>query len=460
MYMLQCIINFCVLTNKHVSRAAKAAKKWSCHETDCPYKCIHRRSTWSLLLDYFETGATLLVLVGQTQPACSLPPPLCCIRKHVKFLIHCKIYVHEYIQYHILSNHNTLTHQLLKYTIYEFPLRCEFRMAETNQDWESILTKLQRDANECINLFEELENGRTPGECMSDLVVGDRAKINPERLLIYMKKFQKEVKTLLSIYTTLSRKVKWGKTLELGYQENMRSNFQLDYFKEGIDASIEKQFNEFSLSIPGKEAKEQTCKLKTTGIVVGGAGVGAVVGVGGTALAATSIGATLSSGIAALGLVIPDGIGLVFGSIAAIAHHMIHSSGRERGLDYQTVKLLYDSFHNNRLLSSLESLSSKMEQLSENVDMQIETYKLEFGTHQQAIEQKNAGKEIAKATKLYFKTLSTEIEQLKSSEPGMGEDMRKRMATKIAASSCRTFLKQSLNYSDSDAQEFINDLQS
>ena len=333
-------------------------------------------------------------------------------------------------------------------------------MAETNTNWESVLTKLQRDASECINLFEELENGRTWGELTSDWVVGDRAKINPERLLIYMKKFQKEVKTLLSIYTTLSRKVQWGKTLELGYQENLKSKFQLDYFKEGIDASIDKQFNEFSLSIPGKEAKEQTCKLKTTGMVVGGAGVGAVVGVGGTALAATSIGGTLSSGIAALGLgmvasgfVIPVGIGLVFGSVAAIAHHKVHSSGRERGLDYQTVKLLYDSFHDNKLLSSLETLSSKMKQLSENVDMQIETYKLEFGTHRQAIE-------LAKATKLYFKTLQSEIEQLKFNEPGMGEDMRKRMATKIAASSCKTFLKQSLNYSDSDAQEFIDDLQS
>ena len=101
-----------------------------------------------------------------------------------------------------------------------------------------------------------------------------------------------------------------------------------------------------------------------------------------------------------------------------------------------------------------------MKELSENVDMQIETYKLEFGTHRQAIEQKNARKEIAKATKLYFKTLQSEIEQLKSNEPDMGEDMRKRMATRIAASSCKTFLKQSLDYSDSDAKEFIDDLQS
>ena len=146
-------------------------------------------------------------------------------------------------------------------------------MAENNQDWESILTKLQRDASECINLFEKLETGRTWAEWTSDWVVGDRDKINPARLLIYMKKFQKEVKTLLSIYTTLSRKVKWGKTLELGYQENMKSKFQLNYFKEGIDAIIDKQFNEFSLSISdGKEAK------KTTKIVVGGAGAGAVGG--------------------------------------------------------------------------------------------------------------------------------------------------------------------------------------
>ena len=321
-------------------------------------------------------------------------------------------------------------------------------MAEINPDWESVLTKLQRDASECINLFEKLETGRTWAEWTSDWVVGDRAKINPARLLIYMKKFQKEVKTLLSIYTTLSRKVKWGKTLELGYQENMKSNFQLDYFKEGIDAIIDKQFNEFSLSISdGKEAKEQTCKLKTTKIVVGGAVGGAVVGHPGAA----------TLGLVASGLIFPFGILI---SSIVIAYHKVHLSGRKRGLDYQTVQSLYDSLHDNKLLSNLETLSSKMKELSENVDMQIETYKLEFGTHRQAVEQKDVVKEIAKATKLYFKTLQSEIEQLKSNEPDMGGDMRKRMATKIAASNCKTFLKQSLNYSDSDAQAFIDELQS
>ena len=332
-------------------------------------------------------------------------------------------------------------------------------MAENNPDWESILTKLQLDASECINLFERIETARTWGELRSDRVVGDRGNINPERLLSYVKKFQKEVETLLSIYRILSRKVDLGKKLELGYQENVKSNFQLDYFKEGIDASINKGFNEFSISIPKKEAKEQTCKLKTTGIVVGGAGAGGAVG-GGVVVGGIAYTGAATIGLVASGLIIPVGIGLLIGSLAAIKHYNVHLSGRERGVEYQKVQSLYDYFHKNKLLSSLETLSVKMKQLSENVDMQMETYKLEFGTGRQAIEQKNARKETVKASKLYYETLQSEIEQLKSSEPGMGEDTRKRMAKRTAVSSCKTFLKQSLNYSDSDAQEFIDDLQS
>ena len=200
--------------------------------------------------------------------------------------------------------------------------------------------------------------------------------------------------------------------------------------------------------------------MGTTGIAVGGIVGGAVLG--GTALAATVV--ALGLGFTTSYLLLPVGIGLLIGiligSIAEMAHYNAHLSGRKRGLDYQKVQSLYDSFHENKLLSNLESLSSKLEQLSENVDMHIEAYKLVFGTHQQAIEQKDAGKEIAKAFKLYFKTLRSETEQLKSNEPDMGEDTRKRMAKRTAASSCKTFLKQSLNYSDSDAQEFIDDLQS
>ena len=149
-------------------------------------------------------------------------------------------------------------------------------MAENNPGWESILTKLQRDASECINIFEDPETARTWGEWTSDWFVWDRRMI----------------------------------------------------------------------------------------------------------------GAMVASDL------------VIF---AMIAYYKFHSSGKER--DYQTVQF-------------------------------------------------------AKATKLYFKTLQSETEQLNSGEPDMGEDMRKRMAKRTAASSCKTFLKQSLDYSDYDAQKFIDDLQS
>ena len=321
-------------------------------------------------------------------------------------------------------------------------------MAECNQDWESILTKLLKDVNECENLFNELEKHQTWGEWVTDWFVGEKGNINPKKLLDFTGKFKKEVEKLLSIYTTLSRKVEWGKTLEIGYQKS--SNFPLVYFRESVDESIARSFGELSISISDvKSSKEQTCKLSTVKIVTGGNALGGI----GTAVA-------LGAGLAGPALIIPAGIGLLIGSIGAIAHYSLHSRGRKRGLDYQTVRFLYDSFHDGRLLSNLQTHSVKMQNLSDNVSMQTKTYELEFGTHKQAVDQKNASKNPAKATKIYYKTKEREIEQLRSSESDMDEDMRERMATKIAESSCKTFLKETLDYSDSEIKEFIDDLRS
>ena len=76
-------------------------------------------------------------------------------------------------------------------------------MAENNLDWESILTQLLFGTKQCVNLFEELQDSRTWSESISDWAVGDRAKINPERLKNNMKKFLKELEKLLSIYGKL-----------------------------------------------------------------------------------------------------------------------------------------------------------------------------------------------------------------------------------------------------------------
>ena len=315
-------------------------------------------------------------------------------------------------------------------------------MADNISGWKSIYTKLLTDVNLSLNIFKELESNRTWG----DWIVGDRGKILTERLLEVTKEFKEKLEKLLSIYTTLSSDIEWGKKMELGYQR--RSIFQLDYFK---DESIAKQLKDLSSpkSIPevdNSRCKQHTCKLKTTGYVAGGA----VSGVAYTGIVATSA----VTGPFAL---IPVGVGLAIGAIAAFAHYYMHSGSRKRGLEYQKLEVLYDSLNNTELLPNLQTHSVIMQQLSDDVDKQLKTYKQEFGTHQQAIEQKDARKEL-KATKQYFKTLLTEIELLKSSEPDMGEDTRKRMATRTAANSCKTFLKQSLNYSDSDAEEFIDDL--
>ena len=198
-------------------------------------------------------------------------------------------------------------------------------------------------------------------------------------------------------------------------------------------------------------ARNKTCKLTTAGIVTGGVATGGAV---------SGVAALAVAGVAGTVLLIPVGIGLLVGTVGAIAYYSVHSRGRGRGLEYQNVKFLYDSFHKDKLLSKLQTHSIKLQQLSDNVDTQIETYKLEYGTHQQAITNKNDDKKQSKATKLYYKTKEAEIEQLRSSEPDMDGAMRKRMATKIAVSSCKTYLKESMGYSNFEADEFIEDLQS
>ena len=59
-----------------------------------------------------------------------------------------------------------------------------------------------------------------------------------------------------------------------------------------------------------------------------------------------------------------------------------------------------------------------------------------------------------KATRIYDRVLQENI-QMFQSEPEMSGAMRKKMATKLAETACRTFLKETLNYSETEANECI-----
>ena len=196
----------------------------------------------------------------------------------------------------------------------------EIRMADNISNAIPIFAKYLNDVNLCLNLFKELESNRTWG----DWIVGDRGKILTERLLEVTNEFKEKLEKLLSIYTTLSSDIEWGKKMELGYQR--RSIFQLDYFK---DESIAKQLKDLSSpkSIPkvdNSRCKQHTCKLKTTGYVAGGAVAGGVVCTGTIAALAITGGIVL----------VPAGIGLVIGAIAAFRSAQYNiNSGRERGVN-------------------------------------------------------------------------------------------------------------------------------
>ena len=314
-----------------------------------------------------------------------------------------------------------------------------------------IYTEYLHNVNLCINLFKELESNRTWG----DWFVGDRDKINAKRLLEVTSEFKEKLEKILPIYITLSSNIEQGQKMELRYQRG--ANLQLDYFEDESIAKHVKQPSTPTSTPRGdySRCKEQTCKLKAAGYGVGGYALGGAVG--SEMVYTGTVAALAMTGPVAL---IPVAVGLAIGGIAAYARYYMHSGSRERGLEYQKLKVLYDSLNNADMLANLQTHCVTMKEWSDKVAEQLKEYKLEYGTHQQAIVHKDAAAELLKASILYFNTLLSEIEQLKSSEQGMAEDMRKRLATRTAVSSCKTFLKQSLNYSDSDAQEFINKLQS
>ena len=66
---------------------------------------------------------------------------------------------------------------------------------------------------------------------------------------------------------------------------------------------------------------------------------------------------------------------------------------------------------------------------------------------------------VIKATRIYDKILRESIRSLSISEPEMNGAMRKRMATKLAETACRTFLMETLNYSKTEANECIRNIQ-
>ena len=69
-------------------------------------------------------------------------------------------------------------------------------------------------------------------------------------------------------------------------------------------------------------------------------------------------------------------------------------------------------------------------------------------------------KDFFKAMKLYKTTLKEEVEELANSEPGINEEQRVRMATRVAVKICKTYLKREMRCSDLEADEFIKEVQS
>ncbi|KAI6650320.1 hypothetical protein LOD99_5998 [Oopsacas minuta] len=86
--------------------------------------------------------------------------------------------------------------------------------------------------------------------------------------------------------------------------------------------------------------------------------------------------------------------------------------------------------------------------------------RLQYETDIQSNEKKDFIKKreegVAEALILYQQTFKKELNDLSIEEPDMSEEMRKRSAKRIAKNSCKSFLKGKLDYTDDEADEFLD----
>ena len=195
-----------------------------------------------------------------------------------------------------------------------------------------------------------------------------------------------------------------------------------------------------------------------TGVLVGSvvaiATAGAVVAIG-TASVVTQGTDDIGLATAAIG-----GFAFVAVLISTIAYSYAHNKAKCRALKYQELKQLSDALHDHAMLSlfqahhlNIENILCGVEKILDIWDKHLE---IASKSSQKTIENSNSSE---KARRIYYKTFHDNLQMLKETETEMSEDMRNRMAANMAVTACKTFLKETQQYSDSDADEFIRNLQ-
>ena len=256
------------------------------------------------------------------------------------------------------------------------------------------------DINKCIYMRKSLETERTYKEVAMDWTAGQRVSI--PKLIELMENWKKEVEKGSCLLMTLLRKMN-----EVGM----------------LDISDEKIKNYASSTMnPHVEKLEDICTrfLKAVKNL-------------------QDVGILKENKV--------SGVGTFLGNIL--------TGFNDRNTRYAELQSLFESLNNSDLMGALQETHRTIENLIKEIDELMKKCEAESMKK----ETKSSVQSAIKATKMFYETEKEELQELVATEPDMNEDTKKKIAKRAAVRNCKTFLTGKLQYSNAEADEFINDLQ-
>ena len=159
--------------------------------------------------------------------------------------------------------------------------------------------------------------------------------------------------------------------------------------------------------------------------------------------------------------------------LISVANKLVSpAKGKESVIKSNLVRLLGDNIEDVRSFSALQTHHRKLGQLTERVITGKESVQKEFEQITQALTEMQ---DYVKAMKVsqdnnhacdsmedgievsrnYYETQTRELETLLNVEPDMEQNMRERIAIRMAVITCKTLLREKFRYSDSRADELM-----
>ena len=159
--------------------------------------------------------------------------------------------------------------------------------------------------------------------------------------------------------------------------------------------------------------------------------------------------------------------------LLSVANELVSpAKGKKSGIKSNRVKLFGDNIEDDWSFSALQTHHRKLGQQTERVITGKESVQKEFEQITQTqTEMQDYDKAIRvsqnnthvcdsmedgiEVSRIYYETQTRELETLLNVEPDMEQNMRERIAIRMAVITCKTLLREKFRYSDSRADELM-----